>query len=120
MTVQGAMDRARVLWFASGVRPSGGIMKILLRSAAALAMSALLWSGPAPVVAQGAPALVLRGGTLIDGLGGAPVANAVVVIQGNRIAAAGAANRVTIPAGARLIDTTGKYLIPGLIDGKSN
>ena len=34
-------------------------------------------------------ALAIEGGTLIDGNGGAPVADSVIVIQGNRIAAVG-------------------------------
>src|SRR3990172_9230642 len=41
---------------------------------------------PAGLAAQAQqPVLVIEGGTLIDGNGGPPVANAVVVIQGNRI-----------------------------------
>ena len=39
-----------------------------------------------------------------------------VVIKDGRIAAMGASNRVKPPAGARVIDATGKYLIPGLTD----
>jgi len=71
--------------------------------------------------AQGqGPALVIRGGTLIDGLGGTPVPNSVIVIQGNRIAAAGRDGQAQIPAGARVIDAQGKWIIPGLIDAKSN
>src|SRR5687768_13438559 len=69
---------------------------------------------------QQQPALAIRGATLIDGNGGAPVANSVVVVQGNRITAAGPAARVRIPAGARIIDAAGKYVLPGLIDAKSN
>lgn len=40
----------------------------------------------------------------------------VVVIDGNRIAAVGPAGSVDIPAGARVIDVSGKTIIPGLID----
>ena len=39
-----------------------------------------------------------------------------VVIKGNRIAALGKANQIKIPEGARVIDATGKFLIPGLWD----
>ncbi len=70
--------------------------------------------------AQGQQAVVIRGGTLIDGLGGAPVPNSVIVIQGNRITAAGRANQVQVPAGAQVIDATGKWITPGLVDAKSN
>jgi imidazolonepropionase-like amidohydrolase len=63
------------------------------------------------------PILVLTGGTLIDGRGGAPIANAVVVMQGDRIVAAGPAGSVTVPGNAaRVVDATGLYLMPGLID----
>jgi len=74
----------------------------------------------APLAAQDAVVTVLQGGTLIDGLGGAPVPNAVIVIEGNRITAAGAAASVAIPDGAEVIDAAGKFIMPGLIDGKSN
>ena len=47
--------------------------------------------------AQGQNTLVIQGGTLVDGNGGAPLANAVIVIQGNRIAAVGAAGAVQVP-----------------------
>ena len=44
--------------------------------------------------------LVIQGGTLIDGNGGAPVPNSVIVIQGNRVTAVGRAGAVQVPAGA--------------------
>src|SRR5450755_530484 len=64
-------------------------------------------------------ALVIQGGTLIDGNGGAPVANSVIVIQGNRITAVGRAGQVQVPAGAKTIDARGKWVTPGLIDAMS-
>lgn len=70
-----------------------------------------------PVDRSREPVLVLTGGTLIDGRGGAPVANAVVVTQGDRILAAGPAGSTPVPAdAARTIDATGLYVMPGLID----
>jgi imidazolonepropionase-like amidohydrolase len=74
----------------------------------------------APVGAQQQTVLAIQGGTLIDGNGGAPVPNSVVVIQGNRIGAVGRAGQVQIPAGATLINAAGKWVLPGLIDAKSN
>jgi len=76
--------------------------------------------GSAPVGAQVEPALVIQGGTLIDGNGGAPLANSVVVIEGNRIAAVGAVGDVQIPAGAQTIDASGKWVLPGLWDNQTN
>lgn len=64
-----------------------------------------------------APVLVLRGGTLIDGTGAEPVPNALVIIRGRHVVAAGPAGKVAVPANAaRTIDTTGLYMLPGLID----
>ncbi len=60
--------------------------------------------------------LVLQGGTLIDGRGGAPIEDAVVVVRGDRIAAVGRRGQIPIPAGANIIQTTGRTILPGLID----
>src|SRR5438105_210165 len=60
--------------------------------------------------------LVLAGGRLIDGYGGPPVENAVVVIDGNTIRAVGPESAVKIPTGARVIDTNGYTMMPGLMD----
>jgi hypothetical protein len=62
-------------------------------------------------------ALVVEGGTLIDGNGGVPLKNAVVVIEGNRIKAVGVKGKVAIPPNAKIIDAAGKFILPGLIDG---
>ena len=59
---------------------------------------------------------VLKGGTLIDGSGGAPVENAVVVIKGARIEAVGRAEAVKTSQEADVIDVTDKTVMPGLID----
>jgi len=63
---------------------------------------------------QPAPVTAIKAGTLIDGSGGAPVKNAVIVVQGDKIVAAGAG--VAIPAGARVIDLSGLTVLPGFID----
>ena len=62
------------------------------------------------------PVVAITGVTLIDGTGAAPVRDAAVVVRGGRIVAAGPRARVAVPAGARVIDGRGKYLIPGLWD----
>src|SRR5262245_54903226 len=64
--------------------------------------------------AQNTGVVAIRGVTLIDGTGRAPGAGATVVIDGSRIKDAGL--NVEVPAGARTIDGSGKFLIPGLID----
>src|SRR6185369_3644715 len=64
--------------------------------------------------------LVLAGGTLIDVNGKPAIPNSVVVIQDGRIIAAGSRAAVKIPANAKVIDITGKYLLPGLWDMHSH
>jgi imidazolonepropionase-like amidohydrolase len=53
---------------------------------------------------------------MIDGRGGPPVELARVVIQGERITAAGPADRIKPPEGARRISLGARTLLPGLID----
>ena len=53
---------------------------------------------------------------LIDGTGAPPVADAVVVIDGGKITAAGPSSKVSVPAGARTVDAAGATLVPGLWD----
>jgi len=59
---------------------------------------------------------VITGATLINPTPAAPVSNAVIVITGSRITQVGTAASVKPPAGAQVIDATGKFVIPGLAD----
>jgi len=59
---------------------------------------------------------VVAGATLINPTPAAPVSNAVIVITGSRITEVGTAASVKPPAGAQVIDATGKFVIPGLAD----
>jgi imidazolonepropionase-like amidohydrolase len=54
--------------------------------------------------------------TVIDGSGGAPIADGVIVVENGRIAAVGPRSSVAIPAGAQQVDAQGRWIIPGLID----
>ncbi len=83
-------------------------------------ISALLLSGTSSVrlAAQAPATLVIDGGTLIDGNGGAPVADAVVVIQGDRITSVSRRGQATIPANAQVIRADGKFILPGLWDSQ--
>jgi imidazolonepropionase-like amidohydrolase len=58
--------------------------------------------------------VAIRASRLIDGSGAAPLSDAVVLIEGERIAAVGTG--LAIPAGARVIDLGGATVLPGLID----
>jgi len=64
----------------------------------------------------GAADLVIRNVT-VAGVGGAPaVANATVIVRGDRIAAIGPAAEVAIAEDARVIDGSGKFLLPGFME----
>jgi imidazolonepropionase-like amidohydrolase len=60
--------------------------------------------------------IAIVGATLIDGNGGPPVTDAVVVIRGDTIVAAGPRESVIIPKQAEQIDATGLTLLPGFVD----
>ncbi len=64
--------------------------------------------------AQNKKALV--GGTLIDGFGGEPIENSVIIIEGERIKAIGQVGSLAIPADAEVIRTEGMSVLPGLWD----
>ena len=64
--------------------------------------------------------IVLLGATLIDGSGRMPLQNSVVVIKGDSIVAVGSRGRVSIPAGARVIDARGLVVAPGFIDAHNH
>lgn len=61
--------------------------------------------------------LALVGGMLLDGYDNVPpVHDAAILIEGDRITAVGRATEIEIPADARVIDTSGMTMMPGLID----
>jgi imidazolonepropionase-like amidohydrolase len=64
--------------------------------------------------AQNIKALV--GGTLIDGFGGTPVRNSVIIVEGEKIKQVGEVGKLQIPAGAEIISTEGMSVLPGLWD----
>ena len=70
-------------------------------------------SMPRPVP-QGA--LVLKGARVITMKGDEVLENADIVIEGNRITSVGDSGKIKIPEGAKILDATGKTIIPGLID----
>ena len=60
--------------------------------------------------------LALVGGTLIDGFGGPPLRNSVVLVQGERISAIGQVGTLAVPSGADVVSTEGMTVLPGLWD----
>ena len=87
---------------------------IVVAAVCTLGTLATFAQGPARSKTQ---VLVLRGGLLIDGTGATPLNNAVVMISDGRIQRVGAAGVAPIPPDALVIDTTGKTIMPGLVDG---
>jgi imidazolonepropionase-like amidohydrolase len=62
------------------------------------------------------PPHAIVGATLVDGTGGAPVPNAVVVVRDGRIDCAGTVDRCEVPDGIDMIEAKGMWITPGLID----
>lgn len=60
--------------------------------------------------------VAIVGATLIDGRGGRPLKDSVVIVKGTRFVYAGRRAGAAIPAGVRVIDANGLTLLPGLID----
>ncbi|HEY2745900.1 MAG TPA: amidohydrolase family protein [Polyangia bacterium] len=66
-----------------------------------------------PFVSVDAPLVALRHARVIDGTGAPPREDQTIVVRDGRIAAVGA--KIAVPAGARVLDLTGKTVIPGLV-----
>ena len=58
----------------------------------------------------------LVGGRLIDGFGGQPIANSVIIIENDIITTVGHQGNTPIPEGAEIISTEGMDVLPGLWD----
>lgn len=82
----------------------------------ALAGGVLASAVAAAATQPAARAIVLDHARLIDGTGAAPIENGRVVIAGDRILKVGPAAAVPLPAGADIVDLTGRTVMPGLID----
>jgi imidazolonepropionase-like amidohydrolase len=84
---------------------------------AALLVAAFLSGATQLLQAQSSePPLAIVGATVIDGNGGPPLSDATIVINGKHIVAVGSRSSVSVPAGARIIDGTGKFVMPGIVD----
>lgn len=94
----------------------GATFGTTLRGLGLLALSAFAM----PALAQQSETTVLTGGMLINGLSVPPLHNATIVIKGDRIVHVGPAKEIAIPAGAKVIDTSGQTMMPGLIDAHAH
>jgi imidazolonepropionase-like amidohydrolase len=61
------------------------------------------------------PTVAITGVRVIDGLANPPLENQTLVIANGKIASLGPSGSVTVPAGARTIDGSGKTVFPGLV-----
>lgn len=99
----------------TSVEPVASIMNRFATAARAAAALLLLVLTTA-LGAQARPTLALVGGRVLDGYGGPPIENGVVLIAGDRIVAVGRDTDVRVPAGVPTVDTNGMTVLPGLID----
>ncbi len=83
---------------------------------AGIAAAVLCFGSAEPVAQRPATLKALVGGTLIDGFGGPPIRNSVILIEGERIRAVGQVGTLAVPAGAETISTEGMSVLPGLWD----
>ncbi|MGA7794835.1 MAG: amidohydrolase family protein [Candidatus Acidiferrales bacterium] len=81
-----------------------------------LSIAILILAAAVVVSAQGQVTAV-RAGKMFDPKSGTNLANQVVLIAGDKITDVGPADRVKIPAGAKVIDLSQSTVLPGLIDG---
>ena len=75
------------------------------------------WSLPAPAFAQRRSAVLIKNGTIMTAVRGT-LENTDILIQNGKIARIGKA--LTAPVGANVIDATGKFITPGIIDCHSH
>jgi imidazolonepropionase-like amidohydrolase len=66
--------------------------------------------------AQAPKRIALVGGMLLTGYEVPPVHHATVLIEGNKIVAAGPSSEVKVPSDATVVDTSGRTMLPGLIE----
>ena len=95
----------------------------------ALCLAASVFLAAAPVAAQrptlsanvrqyvtiDTPTVVLTHARVIDGTGAAPLADQTIVVRDGRITAMGDAASTQTPAGAQVVDLSGKTVLPGLV-----
>ena len=112
---RGSLLATDVQWFiavrqgAEALLPSLRAIELRWRNAQAEAFAKT-------VVTATSGTIVLRNGNLFDAEAGVMRAGQTVVVRGDRIVAVGAADAVTTPAGATVIDATGKTIMPGMWD----
>ena len=88
----------------------------IARCALIIAIAAVTVIAHDGIDAQAPKRLALVGGMLVTGYEVPPIHHAAVLVEGNKIVAAGPAAEVKIPADASVVDTSGRAMLPGLIE----
>ena len=88
----------------------GALVALFLPVSKALASPARDSNSSLPTV------IAYVGATLIDGTGAASIANSVIIVQADRIAALGNRAETHVPVGAKTVSLKGRYVIPGLVN----
>jgi len=88
----------------------------ILTAAGALALFAFVAIAPAHAAAQD---VAIRNATILT-IANGTIENGTIVVRGGRITAVGRSADVNVPAGVTVIDGTGMYVMPGLIDAHSH
>ena len=78
----------------------------------------LIFLGATLLLPASAPAqvIVLSRATVIDGSGAPPQKDITIVMENGRIRDIGPAPKTPAPAGATVLDLTGKFIVPGIIN----
>ncbi len=93
-------------------------MQITMRTCPVLAIGLLAsWFVLETPLRSQSDLLVISGGTLIDGTGGPPVENVMLLIKQGRIDQISQVGKILVPREAQVIDARGKTILPGFIDG---
>jgi imidazolonepropionase-like amidohydrolase len=67
-------------------------------------------------VSAAAQVIVLTRATVIDGTGAPPEKDMTIVMENGRIRDMGPSSKIQAPAGATVVDLTGKFVVPGIIN----
>ncbi|WP_164014797.1 metal-dependent hydrolase family protein [Pyxidicoccus trucidator] len=93
-------------------------MRVLPLAAALVLTASSAFAQSAPPMAP--KSYLLRPARVFDGVTAKPHAGWVVLVTGERIAAAGPEAQVKAPAGTEVVELSGTTLLPGLIEGHSH
>ena len=69
--------------------------------------------------AEAADLIAFRGARILPA-SGKPIPSGTMIVGGGKIVSVGPASKVKIPDGVRVVDATGKVIIPGLVDSHSH